>query len=303
MLVATKNRVVLPDHVQRDVPLSSFTAYGVGGFADYFCVPETVSELTTAIKWANEENIPFFVLGSGSNVLISDEGYQGLIIHMVDCCKEIKMIDETTIDVGAAVNLYDLVLFAEKRSLNGIVHLSGIPGTLGGAVHMNAGAFVGEIGDAIKVISLVTSEGLIRDITSDQAEFGYRQAPGIVSDIISGCIISLQRGNREIMATQRKDYLNKRKSKQPLRFRSCGSVFKRPPGDFAGRLIQVAGLKGKKIGDAQVSDKHANFILNRGKATAGDIYKLITYVQKRVYENSGILLEPEVKLVGFGDYL
>lgn len=299
MKTLEKEISILPGCIQQDVLLSPFSAYNVGGFADYFCAPKNEYDLKAALKWSEIKKLPKFVLGSGTNILVADQGYRGLVIWMQQCCSKISLLDSNTVQVGGGVLLYDLVLFAERNGLKGISHLSGIPGTVGGAVHMNAGAFDVEIGDLIDKIYLIDMAGQKKEIGKDEAEFAYRKAPGLIGHIILGCTIKLSDGDRDELALERQEILHRRSKKQPLDFPSCGSVFKRPQGDYAGRLIDLCELPGKMIGDAQVSKKHANFILNKGEATAEDIFSLINLVQKIVHRKTGVTLEPEVKLIGF----
>ena len=295
--------MVIPDIIRKKVKIAEYIVYEVGGIADYFAAPKSDEEIIASIHWSVENSIEYFVLGSGSNVLISDEGFRGLIIWTKKCCSQMFKVKNDLIEVGGSVQLHDLVLFAEKHSLKGIAHLAGIPGTVGGAIHMNAGAFTGEIGDVVQDIFLITQFGEKKIIRGVEAKFGYRQAPGIEKDLVTGCTIALEPGEMSELAEERMKILKKRAGKQPQDFPSCGSVFKRPPGDYAGRLIDLCGLRGEKRGGAEISNKHANFILNTGGATAGDIFELIKLIKNTVEETTGVSMETEVKLIGFGEIL
>ncbi len=295
------NRRDIEKRFKKKVNIAPFTAYKIGGPAKYYFAPENKSELNAAVQWSAENEIPFFLLGAGTNVLIADSGFDGLVIHLLSCCKELRLEDGYRIAVGAGVMLDDLVVFAQNLGIEWIAELSGIPGSVGGAVHMNAGAFGVEIGDVAESVSLISLEGREMTVSAEKAGFGYRKASEISNEIITGCVLALKKGDKQKLSAMREEILERRDKKQPLEYPSCGSVFKRPPGDYAGRLIEAAGLKGKRIGGAAISEKHANFIVNLGEAAAEDIYQLITLVKKRVYEESGILLEPEVKLIGFSE--
>jgi UDP-N-acetylmuramate dehydrogenase len=203
--------------------------------------------------------------------------------------------------VGAGATVKDLVEYCENNSLEGVEYMSGIPGTVGGALRMNAGAFIGEIGDRVLRIDALSEKGIRVQITKDEAFFGYRKATGLTGKILLGCWLMVDAGDKEKLFQSRQEYLKRRDKMQPLEYPSCGSVFKRPSGDYAGRLIEEAGCKGLKIGGAMVSPKHANFIVNYNNATAKDIYDLICEVQQRVFKRFGIKLDIEVRLVGFSD--
>lgn len=287
-----------PDQVRLNERLRGHTSYGVGGPATAFCQPATQEELQNIIKDCHAEKIPYFILGSGSNVLVHDSGLNVIVINLEKCCAGLYH-ENRELYAGAGVLVSDLVKYCEENNLAGLDFMSGIPGTVGGALRMNAGAFTGEIGDRVYWIDAMTQEGRFLKIMGKEAGFSYRTASALQDKIILGCQLELLEGSQEFLKKSREDYLKQRASKQPLDYGSCGSVFKRPPGNYAGTLIEQAGCKGMRIGGAMVSYKHANFIINDKEASAENIYQLIVKVQKEVYKKFGIRLELEVKLIGF----
>ena len=281
-------------------PLWRHTAYRVGGPADAFIKPATLQDLQEVIHWCYREGVPFQVLGKGANVLVHDRGYRGVILSLETCCGDIRRKGRV-LTVGAGVPVQKLVAYCEERGLAGLQFMSGIPGTVGGALMMNAGAFGGEIGDRVLWVEALNRQGRRRRISREQAGFGYRRATGLRDLILLGCRLHLEEGSPDQLRQQRQAIVLRREKNQPLDYPSCGSVFKRPPGEYAGRLIERAGAKGLRVGGAMVSPKHANFILNVAGATARDIFHLIVTVQQRVYRQTGVWLAPEVKFIGFSE--
>lgn len=286
------------EQVRFNVPLAPYTTYKVGGPAAIYAEPENREELQALVRFAAQHRLPVFILGGGANILVSDRGVNALVIRLNRCCNELER-QGLEIRVGSGVPVKDLVAFCESENLAGLDFMAGIPGTVGGALRMNAGAFVGEIGDRVIEVEAMDYSGTIITIPGSEAGFGYRRADNLQDKILLGCRLAMEPGNRDTLAASRQNYLAKREAKQPLDYGSCGSVFKRPPGNYAGTLIEKAGCKGMRIGGAIVSTKHANFILNYRDAKASDIYRLIISVQQKVYDQFGIWLEPEVRLVGF----
>lgn len=279
-------------------PLSRHTWYGVGGPAHVLFAPANIDSLTETLRRTKRNGMPAMVLGKGANLLVSDRGFPGVVLSLADCCAELE-IDGTLLRCGAGVELDAVVRCAEQNDLDGLADLSGIPGTLGGALRMNAGAFGTEMGDRVTwVEGLDRKQRRVRLCRGDIG-FGYRTARGLEELVLLGCELELGQGNRESLNTRRQEILERRAAKQPLACPSCGSVFKRPPGDYAGRLVEAAGCKGLRRGGAVVSEKHANFILNEDGATAEDIRWLIEEVRRRVHEHAGVELETEVIMVGF----
>ncbi len=287
-----------PGLVRENEPLRLYTTYEVGGPAALFFIPDTIPQLREALEWCHGENLPYYILGGGSNILVSDQGLEMVVIKLSKCCSELYHEDEKVF-AGAGRMVSELVQYCEDHDLDGLDFMSGIPGTVGGALRMNAGAFVGEIGDRVIQVEALHQNGEAVTIPKSEAGFGYRQADRLKDKILLGCWLQMDKGSGERLRISRESYLERRAAKQPLEYASCGSVFKRPAGNYAGTLIEKAGCKGMKIGGAMVSTKHANFIVNVNKATASDIYQLIQMVQQKVYKEFKIWLELEVKLIGF----
>ncbi len=287
-----------PDNCQRNQPLGPFTSYRVGGPAAALMTPHTQEELERLVRLCRDKEIPWFVLGEGANILVHDHGYAGIAISLKQCCSRLFHQDGL-LYAGAGVAVRDLVRYCEVHGLAGLDYMSGIPGTVGGALVMNAGAFVGEIGDRVVRIEALNESGQRVQLSREEARFGYRRADGLVGKLLLGCWIVVDPGDPAELSRAREAYLKRRAEKQPLEYPSCGSVFKRPPGDYAGRLIEAVGAKGLTVGGAKVSEKHANFIVNFNNASARDIYELICRVQEMVYRQFKVWLELEVRLIGF----
>jgi UDP-N-acetylmuramate dehydrogenase len=279
-------------------PLAGHTSYGVGGPADAYCSPPDGDTLQLLLERSAEEDVPVLVLGRGTNVVVADEGFRGVVVNLETGCRELSG-SGSRVRVGAGRSLERLVRFCEERGLAGLEHLSGIPGTVGGALVMNAGAFGSEIGDRIVDVRGFTREGRAVTVSRDEAGFGYRTARGLEKLVLTGCELELEPGDPAALAVTRREIVARRESKQPLDRPSAGSIFKRPPGDYAGRLVEAAGCKGMREGGAEVSVKHANFILNTGGASAADIRTLMERVRQRVDERFGVHLETEVLFIGF----
>ncbi len=284
--------------LRADEPLSRHTSFGVGGPADAFCVPPDSGAVQLLLRRAADHGVPALILGRGTNVVVADEGFRGLVINLEAGCRRLEA-DGDRVRVGAGRSLERLVLFCEERSLGGLEQLSGIPGTVGGALIMNAGAFGTEIGDRVVTVRGLTREGQAVEVPRDNAGFDYRTAAGLAELILLGCDLQLETGDAVKLKETREEIIARRESRQPLDYPSAGSIFKRPPGDYAGRLVEAAGCKGMREGGAEVSVKHANFILNRGSATAADIHILMERVRGRVFEQFGVRLDTEVLFIGF----
>lgn len=283
-------------------PLKDKNTYHIGGAARYFTRAHGSENFTDALTWAHESGLNLFIIGKGSNLLISDEGWPGLFVQseLMESGCAISW-NENRATVSAALPLNSLVKETALRGYSGMQQLAGIPGTIGGAVIMNAGAFDQCIADTLSDVRCVRiSDGSVITCLARDLELGYRTSTLKYSRdiVVSASFVFEKKDDPEVIDAERRDVLDKRKLKQPLEFPNCGSVFKRPPGNYAGTLIEQCGLKGYRCGDAEVSEKHANFIINTGNARAEDVRKLIRTVQQRVYENKGILLEPEVIFVG-----
>lgn len=281
-----------------DEPMKNHTTFRIGGPADVFVVPETTDQVREVLRVCREEEVPYFILGNGSNLLVSDRGYRGVIIQMDRNLGGIT-VEGTEIRASAGALLSTIAAAARRESLTGFEFAGGIPGTLGGAVVMNAGAYGGELKDVLKEVTVLDKEGRLAVIPAEKLQMGYRTS--IVKTagyIVLETVISLQKGDiEEIKALSRK-LSEQRMEKQPLEYPSAGSTFKRPEGYFAGKLIMDSGLRGFQVGGAQVSEKHCGFVINKENATAEDVCELIRRVKEIVYEKFGVTLEPEVKFLG-----
>ena len=284
--------------VELNVSLKELTSFKTGGTADLFVCPNNLMELLTVLNILKENSVPYFLLGAGSNLLICDKGIRGAVIKLGDGFDYAHAKNDYIL-AGASVSLAKLSAEAKNAELTGLEFASGIPGSLGGAIYMNAGAYGGEIKDVITEVSYIDNDGTVKTVAGADCGFGYRQSIFTQGDkIIVSAKLTLNKGSKEEIIATMRDLNARRKDKQPLEYPSAGSTFRRPEGHFAGALIEQAGLKGHRIGGAEVSKKHAGFIINVDNATAKDVLDLIDYVQKTVKENSGVDLEPEVKIVG-----
>lgn len=280
-----------------DEPLSSYTSFKIGGNASLMVFPDSQSKLSDLVKYIKSENLPLVVIGKGSNLLVSDNGFDGVVINTAKLNK-IELVDETTIICQSGVPLAKLCKFALENSLTGLEFAYGIPGTAGGAAYMNAGAYGGEMKDVLVECSHINSDGTLGSFKGEELALGYRHSVYCDSEfIIFNLTLKLQKGDSDEIRAKMNELMGKRKDKQPLEYPSAGSTFKRPEGYFAGALIEQCGLKGVSVGAAQVSEKHAGFVINRGGATADDVKKLIELCQNTVLERTGIMLEPEVKII------
>ena len=285
-------------NVLTDEPMKKHVTFRVGGPADYFVTPESAEEVQKIILLCKEKGMPYYILGNGSNLLVSDNGYRGVIIQIYKAMSNITVEGElVTAQAGAL--LAAIAAQTAGASLTGFEFASGIPGTIGGAAVMNAGAYGGEMKDVMEQVTVLTKDGEILVIPGEQMEMGYRTS--IVAKnqyIVLEAVIRLAHGDQEQIRARMNELKEKRTTKQPLEYPSAGSTFKRPEGYFAGKLIEDAGLRGFQIGGAQVSEKHCGFVINKDQATAADVRELIRQVSERVRENSGVTLEPEVKMLG-----
>ena len=279
--------------------MKKHTSFKIGGNADFMVFPENVDEIKDVIALCNKNNIPYLIMGNGSNMLVSDEGIEGVVIKISTQMSKVKITGEK-VYAEAGILLSTLSKNVLEESLSGLEFASGIPGTLGGAIVMNAGAYDGEMKDVIEKLGFVDKYGTVHEISRDEARLGYRTSIFSDSDdIVLYCVLNLKKGNKAEILDKMNDLNSRRKEKQPLHLPSAGSTFKRPEGYFAGKLIMDAGLRGFSVGDAQVSEKHCGFLINKGNATASDMCQLIEHVQKVVKENYGVTLETEVKMIGF----
>jgi len=278
-------------------PLDKYTSFGIGGPADIMVFPEGAADVRAALRLCREERVPYLVLGGGSNLLVRDGGFRGVVLHLEGVFTQLN-VEGKRVWAGAGVRLSRLVAFCSKLALSGVECLAGVPGTVGGAVRGNAGAFGGSIADHLVAVRLLTSEGDEHVFSRDRMEFSYRR-----SSLPEGCVIleaafDLEQGDTGEIRRRISANLVQRNRGQPVEWRSAGSVFKNPPGEYAGRLVEKAGLKGVRVGGACISPKHGNFIINLGGATATDILALIDLMQRQVREKMQVELELEVRVVG-----
>ena len=292
--------------IKKNEPMSAHTTFRTGGSADLYIVPRNTKETAALIRYFKLNKLPYFVIGNGSNLLVSDKGYRGAVIDLGrNDGTEFTMLgyewqgDKLIADVGAGCFLSAVGNIAANIGATGFEELTGIPGCIGGACIMNAGAYGREMKDGVESVEIIDMDGNIRKLARDEIEFRYRGS-SLMDD---GCIvcraeIGLSKGNTEDIKAKCEELFNKRKESQPLEYPSAGSTFKRPEGYFAGKLISDAGLKGYKVGGAEVSEKHAGFVINKDHATSEDIYKLIQDVKAKILDKDGVELEPEVRFLG-----
>ncbi len=315
--------IVGTDRVLRDEPLRLYTTLKIGGPADFLVKPESEEELSAILRLCKKTATPRFIIGNGSNLLVSDDGYRGVVLKlwkpveavcvlqedgMSDCC--INVDDRTgtenscsdrytVVRVAAGTMLSRAAMVIANMGLQGFAFAAGIPGTLGGAVVMNAGAYGGEIKDCIVSARVMDGDGSVIELAKDELKLGYRTSVVQGTDwIVLDATFAFRKGNKEEILSEIEELNQKRRDKQPLEYPSAGSTFKRPEGYFAGKLIMDAGLAGYRVGDAEVSRKHCGFVINSGKATAAEFYKLMQDVTEKVKEQFGVTLEPEVRLLG-----
>ncbi|MBF0781016.1 MULTISPECIES: UDP-N-acetylmuramate dehydrogenase [unclassified Granulicatella] len=280
-----------------DEPLSSYTYTKTGGKADILAFPKSKEELSELIIWAKNQSIPITTLGNASNVIVKDTGIKGIVI-MLEYINDIRF-EDTYVHVSSGMTLIDLSKQVSEQSLSGLEFACGIPGSVGGAIYMNAGAYGGEMKDIVEAVHVIDENGQLKSYTHDEMLFDYRYS--IIqnsTDIIIGATLKLEHGNKESILEKMTELNHLRQSKQPLEYPSCGSVFKRPEGYFAGKLIQDANLQGKRIGGVEVSKKHAGFMVNIDNGTATDYKHLIAYVQQEVKRQFNVDLETEVRFIG-----
>lgn len=286
------------ENVRRQEPMSLHTTFRIGGPADLFVMPGSIQAVADSIRICKETQTPYAVIGNGSNLLVSDTGYRGVIIQIGRNLNQVSVNGEE-IRAQAGAMLSVIAKTALSESLTGFEFASGIPGTLGGAAVMNAGAYGGEMKDVLTEVTVLTREGEIRTVPAEKLEMGYRTSLAAKNGwIILEAVLKFQKGDAEAIRGRMEELKMQRVTKQPLDLPSAGSTFKRPEGYFAGKLIMDAGLRGFTVGGAQISEKHCGFVVNKGGATAEDVRNLICAVQKKVQEDAGVKLEPEVKFLG-----
>lgn len=284
--------------IRLDELMSLHTTFKIGGPADVFIMPATIEECMTIVKVVNRYNLPLTVIGNGSNLLVRDKGIRGVVLHLGENMANISC-EGNIVVAQAGAQLSDVARFAGSHSLSGLEFAVGIPGSLGGGVFMNAGAYDGELKNVVMSVKSIDKFGRVHVYEGEALEFGYRHSIFQENlELIIEATMRLTEANQASIDEKMRDLTHRRESKQPLEMPSAGSTFKRPVGYFAGTLIDQAGLKGLSVGGAQVSLKHAGFVVNTGSATAQDVIDLISEVQTRVYEHHGVNIHPEVKIIG-----
>ncbi len=292
------SRYTNPENILTDEPMKDHTTFKIGGNADFLVSPSSVEEISNIISFIKENHINFAVIGNGSNILVSDKGFRGVIIRLHKSFADYTVEDES-ITAQGGILLSRLASVALENSLTGLEFASGIPGSLAGATFMNAGAYGPEMKDVIEEVTFLDKDCEIKTIGVKECDFGYRTSYFSKNDAIVLTVkLKLKKGNKDEIKKTMEELSKRRLDKQPLTFPSAGSVFKRPQGHFAGALVEQAGLKNYSIGGAMVSEKHAGFIINTGNATCEDVLNLIEYIKKIVYEKFGVTLEPEVRILG-----
>lgn len=285
--------------VIKDAPMKKYTSFRCGGNASVLVIPNSVDCLKQIIDFCSSKSIKPLIIGNGSNLLVNDNGINGVVIKIGSDISKIELLDETTIRCEAGASLKSLCMFALENSLSGLEFAYGIPGTLGGAVYMNAGAYGGEMKDVLVSTTHIDLDGNIGELFQEDLNLRYRGSAYTDNNYtIVSAVMKLKKADKKDIKEAMDDKLQKRKEKQPLEYGSAGSTFKRPTGYFAGALIEESGLKGYTVGGAQVSEKHAGFVINKNNATATDVINLIRDVQKIVFEKHGVMLETEVKIIG-----
>lgn len=285
--------------VEFNAPMKKYTSFKCGGNAKLLIIPNSAESLSAVIGYCQKCGVKPLILGNGSNILVTDSGINGVVIKIGSSISKIELLDETAIYCEAGASLQSLCRYALNNSLSGLEFAYGIPGTLGGAVYMNAGAYGGEMKDVLYSCTHIDDSGNFCELSKEDLNLGYRKSAYTDNGYtVVSAVLKLRKADKAEIKAAMDANMKKRKDKQPLEYPSAGSTFKRPEGYFAGALIENSGLKGYTVGGAQVSEKHAGFVINKNKATASDVLELIKNVQNIVYEKHGVMLETEVKIVG-----
>ena len=295
--IASQLAAVTDGDVEIDVPLAPYSSYKIGGPTSVWAAPATEQAVGQVLELIDRNSLPLFVLGRGSNTLISDKGWQGVTLYLGENLSAMTF-DGLKASVLAGTLLIDLIRAAVKKGLAGLEQLSGIPGGIGGALRMNAGAFGQEIEHSTLTVNGFHCDGSSFHAARQDIQFEYRHVPELADVVITSAVFRFEKSDPHLLSARMKDILTLRANKQPLKYPSCGSVFKRPAGYYAGALIEEAGLKGERIGGAMISPKHAGFILNVDRASAADVCALIKLIENKIYDRFGVRLEREVRLIG-----
>lgn len=289
-------------NVRRNEPMAVHTTFRIGGPADYFVTPANKNDLSRGIALCREAGMPYFITGNGSNLLVGDGGYRGVIFNIFRTMDDVDYQEEPgaiTVTAGAGILIARLAKEVSAKGYQGFEYATGIPGTLGGAVTMNAGAYGGEIRDNILWADVMNEDGQILRLKRDELALSYRHSVMMEKKyIVIGAALHFEQGDAQTIDEKVRQLSQSRREKQPLEYPSAGSTFKRPEGYFAGKLIQDCGLKGFRVGDAMVSEKHSGFVVNVGQASAADVMALIDHIQQTVWENFHVKIEPEIRMLG-----
>ncbi len=281
-----------------NVPMAEYTSLKIGGPADVMAFPQDEGDLKDLIAFAESKGFPFFILGAGTNLLVRDGGIRGIIINMCEGFKEALWQDDGKAVAGAGMKLSDLLTQCKDKGLSGLEFAAGIPGTIGGAVTMNAGAYGGEMKDVVEGVEVIGRKGQKTFIPANEIGFAYRRTELPKGAIVIRAHMGFKKAEPEEIKEKIKGFRERRKTAGSVTFPNAGSIFKNPEGNFAGKLIEEAGLKGERAGEAEVSEAHANYIVNKGRARAKDVLSLMALIRDRVYSRTGVVLEPEIKVVG-----
>ncbi len=281
-----------------NVPMGEYTSMKIGGPADVMAFPQDEGDLKDILAFAEAKGFPFYILGGGTNLLVRDGGIRSIVINMSEGFKDIVWKDETNASVGAGVRLAELLFQCRERGLTGFEFASGIPGTIGGAVTMNAGAYGGEMKDCVEGVEVIGKKGVKNFIPKKDLAFGYRKAEVPKGAVVTRAHMRFTKSTPDAVKEKIRDLKERRKSTAHITFPNAGSIFRNPENKSAGRLIEEAGLKGERSGDAQISEVHANYIVNLGAAKAKDVLSLMALIRDRVYSQKGVVLEPEIKVIG-----
>lgn len=290
--------IIPVERIKFDEPMKNHTTFCIGGPADILVAPESVPEITGVIQWAKDRDLPYMVIGGGSNLLVRDGGIRGLVVKLDSNFAQVT-VDEFIVRAQSGIRVSQLAKTVAEQGLADLEFAEGIPGSLGGAVYMNAGAYGGEFSQVVSKVTALNEFGEIRVMDKSEIEFGYRSSSFQKNGyIVLEVELALNRKEPQLVKERMRKLSLQRKSKQPLEFPSAGSVFKRPPGRFVGPMIDELGLKGYRVGDAEISSKHAGFIINRGQATAQDVLMLVSFIKQRVKDEYGVDLETEFLVIG-----
>lgn len=284
--------------IEKDYTLKELTSWKIGGIAKYVLFPKDVKDIELSVNFAKEKGLPYFIMGKGSNILASDDYFDGVIINLTKGLKERALInfskDRVNVYLGAGNLTSEILHYGIREEVSGLEFISGIPASLGGLIKMNAGAYGTEMMDVVESINLYSSKDGLYTLSKGELKYGYRNLELPEDVIILGATLNLYRGKERDIKDKITNFLAKRRDTQPLDMPSCGSVFKNPEGDYAGKIIEELGLKGYQVGGARISEKHANFIVNLGSATAKDVLTLIELIKQKAYLKKGIILKEEV---------